>query len=540
MATSKLTCLLVLQLATAALATSARAQDTVKLDSGEISGVVATKEGAEDVRVFKGIPYAAPPVGALRWKPPQRPARWEGVRACAAFGPACPQPAIPLMGVSEKQSEDCLFANVWTPAKDASAKLPVMFWIHGGSFVFGSGAQDVYAGEALARRGVVVVTINYRLGPFGFLSHPGLSKEGCPGNQGLLDQVAALEWVKRNIAAFGGDPGCVTIFGESAGGGSVVALLLSPLAKGLFHRAISQSGVCFARPLRAGAYGMEPAEKTGERLADLLGCAESDDPVASMRAKSAKELLAAAKPAMNPFAGEGLTFGLVVDGVAITEDPFALMAKGKTADVPLLVGTTADEGTIFVMMSPLGNSKASLRTFVETIFGAEADRILAAYPAETDAEVKPSLARLLGDALFIGPARAFIRSRSGFNSKSFLYTFTRVSPGAKSFGLGAYHGSELRYVFDTFDAPGAMGLTKDDRALGKKMSAAWVRFAKTGDPNGEGIPSWPAYTTANDAHLELGDTVREGNGLHRAECDLFDKVWANLLTPGKKAAKRWF
>jgi para-nitrobenzyl esterase len=231
--------------------TASAADDSLTIDSGKISGGTAGNDGK--VRVFKGIPFAAPPVGKLRWQPPQAAATWQGVRECKEFGNTCPQQPYPAGSIyaqpPQPQSEDCLYLNVWTPAENATAKLPVMVWIHGGALTRGSGSTGIYDGEALARRGVVLVTINYRLGPFGYLAHPALSRESShssSGNYGVLDQIAALEWVSRNIAAFGGDPGRVTIFGESAGSWSVCALVASPLSKGLFHRAIGQSGGCFA------------------------------------------------------------------------------------------------------------------------------------------------------------------------------------------------------------------------------------------------------------------------------------------------------
>jgi para-nitrobenzyl esterase len=536
----RLAAVLVLLLATASRAGAARAEDTVTLDTGEISGSVSRQDGAAEVRVYKGIPFAAPPVGPLRWKPPEPAAPWKGVRACTAFGQACPQPSIPLFTVDEAESEDCLYLNVWTGAKARDAKLPVMVWIHGGSYAFGSGAQDIYDGAALARRGVVLVTINYRLGPFGFFSHPALSKESgrnASGNYGLLDQIAALEWVKRNAAAFGGDPGCVTIFGESAGGGSVTALLLSPLAKGLFQRAIAESGVLFARGLRDRTPGSEPAERTGERLADALACSGRADVLGALRAKTAKEVLAATAGTMNALGTEGMTFGPVVDGWVIPDDPLALMAAGKESDVPLLIGTTADESSLFIVGSPHARSRAAFRTFVESWFGKETDRVLEQYPGTSPQELHEALARLMTDASFIEPARTFARSRGSLRSRTFMYHFTRVSPGAKLLNLGAHHAAELRYVFETLDAPGLGSFAKRDRDLSKTMAAAWVRFAQRGDPNGEDLPPWPAYTRENDAHLELGDELRVGSGLRREACDLLDSVWASLRAAPKK---RWW
>ena len=527
-----------LSLAFAAVARADGALESPKLDTGAISGVLLQKDGALPVRAFKGIPYAAPPVGALRWRPPQPAPSWEGVRACEAFGPACPQPKIPFVQLRERQSEDCLYLNVWTGAREPGAKLPVMVWIHGGSLVFGSGAQEVYDGAALARLGVVVVTINYRLGPFGFLAHPALSQESprrVSGNYGLLDQVAALEWVNRNIAAFGGDPGCVTIFGESAGGGSVQALLLSPLARGLFQRAIVQSAASVTQPLRGGAAGAESAEATGERFAAALGLSPEGDVLAALRARSEAELLACSDSQPEAITPRGVRFGSCVDGWVLPDDPLALVAAGKQADVPLLIGTTADEGTLFVRDV---RSRADVARHLESAFGPAAPKVAAAYPIASDAEAQRVSARLLADAVFVAPTRAFVRARPGFRSKAFLYTFTRVPFGAKVLGLGAHHGCELGYVFDTLDAPGSMGIQPADRALARTVSGAWVRFARTGDPNGEGLPEWPAYTPENDAHFELGDEVRAGAGLRSAQCDLFDEVWAALRP--KAAPKRWY
>lgn len=528
------------------LAGHARAEGTLeapRLDSGAISGVLVEKEGAAPVRAFKGIPFAAPPVGALRWKPPQPVAPWEGVRACEAFGPVCPQPMVPFFVVPGPRSEDCLYLNVWTGAADPGAKLPVMVWIHGGSLIFGAGSQGLYDGAPLARRGVVVVTINYRLGPFGFLAHPALSKEspqGVSGNYGLLDQLAALEWVKRNIAAFGGDPGCVTIFGESAGGGSVQALLLSPLARGLFHRAIVQSPVLSAPPLRGGAPGVESAEAAGERFAAAIGVAgpepSSAEALAALRSKTAPELLAGSAGPPEVGVTKGVTFGLCADGVAIPDDPVALVAAGKQADVPLLIGTTADEGTLFVGTI---RTRADLAKAIDGMFGAQAPAVAEAYPASSDGEAKRVAARLLADSIFVAPTRAFVRARQGLSSKAWLYAFTRAPMAGRLLGLGAHHGCELGYVFETLDAPGAMGIQPLDRTLSATVAAAWVRFARSGDPSGEGLPEWPAYTAENDAHLELGDEVRPGAGLRKAQCDLLEQVWAELKPAAKPLEKRF-
>lgn len=528
---------------TLALAGLARAEGGIEapqLDSGRVSGVLVEKPGAAPVRAWKGIPFAAPPVGALRWRAPQPVAPWEGVRACEAFGPVCPQPRVPFFVVPGPQSEDCLYLNVWSGAADPGAKLPVMVWIHGGSLIFGAGSQGIYDGAALARRGVVVVTINYRLGPFGFLAHPALSKEqgGTSGNYGLMDQLAALEWVKRNVAAFGGDPACVTIFGESAGGGSVQALLLSPAAKGLFHRAIVQSPVCAAPPLRGGAPGVESAEAAGERFAAAVGVdPASADVLVALRAKSPRELLAASGGPPELGATTGVTFGLCADGALLPDDPVALAAAGKQADVPLLIGTTADEGTLFVGSI---KGRADLTKALEGLFGDQAPAVAEAYPVGSDGEAKRVAARILADAIFVAPTRAFVRARPGFRSKAWLYHFTRAPMAGRLLGLGAHHGCELGYVFETLDQPGAMGIQPLDRTLAATVSAAWVRFATTGDPSGGDLPAWPAYTAENDAHLVLGDEVQPGAGLRKAQCDLLETVWAARRPAARPAERRFY
>jgi para-nitrobenzyl esterase len=342
--------------------------------------------------------------------------------------------------------------------------------------------------------------------------------------------------VKRNIAAFGGDPGCVTIFGESAGAISVGALLLSPRAKGLFQRAIEQSGTVFARSQRDVSWGLEPAEKTGERIAAALGCDKAKDPLAALRAKSVDDLLAAARPSLNPFVGEN-AFGPVVDGYVLPDAPDVLLAGGRQHDVPLLIGTTADEGSVFVAGSAGARSREAFRTFVTNTWGKDGEKLWTRYRPASDEATPKAFAELIGDALFVAPTRAVARSRVHLGSKTFLYSFTRVPPAARPLGLGAHHGADLAYVFGNLDPPAVLGMTKEDRALSDVVMDAWVRFARTGDPNGEGSPSWPAYTLENDAHLELGDDVRARAGLRRAECDLIESVWRAMGAGDKKTRR---
>ena len=484
----------------------ASATDPVRLDAGLVTGVTA--DGARAVRVFRGIPYAAPPVGARRWRPPQPCAPWEGVRACDRFGSACPQPPALIGGDVGRHSEDCLFLNLWTAAGEAQARLPVMVWIHGGGHTTGSGSQPLYDGVRLAQDGVVLVTINYRLGPFGYLAHPLLSREsaqGVSGNYGLLDQIAALQWVRRNVAAFGGDPGCVTIFGESAGAASVARLMVSPLARGLFHRAIAQSGgpVGHNRHLREAWYGQESMESVGERLAKQLGCADAPDPLVALRAKSPEEILRAANPVVGLF-GKGNRFGPVVDGWALPDDPFVLFESGRQCAVPLLAGFNANEGTVFLRNAP-ARGEAGYRLLLRLWFGERAERARELFPIE-NGDLDGALDRLVTLAAFGQPARAMARAMGKVNAPGYLYYFSQVPPAAAERKLGAFHSAEILYLFGNFPALAAP--REEDTALSRSLRACWVNFARTGSPNGAGLPEWPAHDARGDVALQFGREIR--------------------------------
>ncbi len=494
-------------------------------------------------RVFKGIPYAAPPVAELRWKPPQPVKPWSGVRQATEFGDACPQPYFPGWK-QPKTSEDCLRLNIWTPAKSARERLPVMVWIHGGAFNIGAGSNAIYDGESLARRGAVVVTFNYRLGVFGFLAHAALTRESprrSSGNYGLLDQIAALEWVRKNISGFGGAPNRVTVFGESAGGSSVCLLLISPLARGLFHRAIAQSAGVVYRPIRHRSetwYGRTPLEKLGESVGTDL---------AEMRARTTEEIVrrAGAKP-LNALFDTGSEYRPIVDGWVIPDDTGELFESGRHANVPFIAGTNADEGTLFTALGSPLKSVAAYRDWANTEFGTDRTRLLELYPAAIDAELDPLAARIIADSRFLHGARSVTRAMARKNP-AYLYHFTRVNGIGRALKWGAFHASEIQYVFGNlavplFDDPAtplaALVARPDifdgtDRALSEQMSAAWVRFAATGNPNGAGLPVWPAYSAVTDQHLEWGDTPRAGANLRKTELDFFEQAYTRMR------AHRW-
>ena len=491
-------------------------------------GLVSGKRVDEQVRVYKGIPFAAPPVGKLRWQPPRPAARWSGVRACTEFSPICPQLPYPEGSVysmaPQPQSEDCLYLNVWTAAGRADEKRPVMVWIHGGALTRGAGSIPAYDGTSLARKGVVLVTINYRLGPFGYLSHPALSEEsphGASGNYGVLDQIAALEWVRDNIAAFGGDPDCVTIFGESAGSWSVCALVATPLAKGLFHRAIGQSGGCF-KPmpyLKEDRAGLKAAEQQGQRLAELLGCDTTDEPLAAMREKTAEEILAV----VGKMPGR-VRRAACVDGWVFPEEIAAIYAAGRQADVPVLVGSNADEGTSLVgHLVP--KSAERFRAATDRKYGDLAEEFFKVYPVGSDSDVRNAFLHSMRDEWFSWEMRSWARAMHQAGGKAYLYYFTRVPPWPERQKLGAYHAAEILYVFDNLSIT-PWELERADNELAAAMSDCWIRFAAQGDPNGPGLPAWEAYSQDDEPYLEFGDTIRPGSHLLKAECDFCDQYMA--------------
>lgn len=494
----------------------------VKVEGGQVRG--AALDGG--ISVYRGIPFAAPPVGDLRWKPPQPVGRWQGVRDCVTFGPACPQPEPALGGPIGNQSEDCLYLNVWTPRAAPGADLPVMVWIHGGGHTCGSGARVYTEGRNLAAHGVVVVTINYRLGPLGYLAHPLLSKEsprGVSGNYGMLDQIAALKWVRRNIAGFGGDPDRVTIFGESAGGASVSRLMICPEAKGLFHRAIAQSGGARGRNrhLTKTWYGMEPMEQVGERLAAELGTDKADDPLAALRRVSPEKLIETANPVKGLF-GKGIKFGPIVDGWLIPDEPERMWQEGRQHDVPFMAGFNADEGTVFLRSLPI-RRKRGYELLVRTMHADRAEDILRLFPAGEDKDVAEAMNKLVTVSSFAAPARFMTAAMERKKAPGYLYYFTKVSPIARTRGWGAFHGSEISYVFET----GArMGFEDADTELAATIARTWARFAQGGNPNGEGLPAWAPHRGSDDRLMVFGAKVGMAENPHRQRCDLLDEITA--------------
>ncbi|HLJ70857.1 MAG TPA: carboxylesterase family protein [Roseiarcus sp.] len=471
-------------------------------------GTVSTTDGllalpepnAAGVRCFKGVPYAAPPVGPLRWRPPAPVTAWRGIRRTDRFGPNSLQ-GIVFDDIDPRPagvSEDCLYLNVWSGAVGSGDLLPVMVWIHGGGFVVGSGSEPRYDGSNLAARGIVVVTLNHRLNALGFLAHPDLSAESPhrgSGNYGMLDLVAALGWVKRNIAAFGGDPKRVTIAGESAGSMAVSGLMASPLAKGLFARAIGESGGMFASPGHP-ILSLAEAEEAGRAFARKLGAASLE----ALRAAPAEDILAAAP---------GLGFRPIIDGYFLPRPPAQIFAAGEQSDAPLLAGWNRDEGFNFSLLHGAPDDQ-SYPALVRGIFGGQTAEALRFYPsgdAETD---KASAKALGGDLSIVHGTWAWLEAqRTSGTAPIYRFRFDRCpltpegwfgsTPSAEA---GAFHAGEIFYVFDNLDAC-PWRIAADDRALATLASAYWVNFIKSGDPNGAGLPKWPSYRDGERPFLVL-------------------------------------
>jgi para-nitrobenzyl esterase len=459
-----------------------------RTDAGTVSGV---KNSAGDVTAFKGIPFAAPPTGELRWKAPRPAKHWSGVKKCDAFGPSPmqekPEPFMVYTSeflIPEKPiSEDCLYLNVWTNAKSKADKKAVFVWIYGGGFGSGGSACPIYDGEAMAKKGVIFVSINYRVGVFGFFAHPKLTKESngkASGNYGLLDQIAALKWVKKNIAAFGGDPGNVTIAGQSAGSMSVNCLVASPLAKGLFNRAIAESGSLLIKNPMLASNTLKVAEEKDERSAEKAGAKS----LAEMRAMSAEDV-------MTKFQGP---FAPVVDGYVLPESVADIFAEGRQSHVAVITGWNGDE---------FGSGSVQKEDFIKKAqqqYGADAETFLKYFPAGTDGQATASQGALTRDMIFALSGYKWASVQSQYSdSPVYIYNFDRKIPATGDFvKYGAFHTGEVCYVMNNLKFLNNRPFEPVDHALAELMSDYWVNFVKTGNPNGKGLPEWPKYNTTEN------------------------------------------
>ena len=482
----------------------------VKIETGIVEGKA---QGSS--RAFLGIPYAAPPVGELRWKVPAPPIAWQGVRDATKFGARCMQGNIfdDMVFRDAGPSEDCLMLNVWTPAKIAKERLPVMVWIHGGGFVAGASSEPRQDGAMLAEQGVIVVSMNYRMGIFGFFELPELitdSGKNAAGNYGLLDQVATLQWVKKNIAAFGGDPRNVTIFGESAGSFSVSELMASPLAKGLFQRAIGESGADF--PPKATPTTLEQrAKESAEYAKKVLGT----DSLKELRAIPADKLLETVSKPGSERRGPSM---VIVDGYFLPKPVPEIFAVGAQSDVPLLAGWNHDEGSGAVLSAKPPLTAASVKELGEKEFKDNSAEFFKLYPAADDATAVRSWEDFAGDRFIaLGTWKWMEAEAKTGKSPIYRYRFDQAPPDdpSRQPGMGAFHSGEIEYVFGTLEWRIPTLWRTEDKALSELMRKYWSNFARTGNPNGAGLPNWPAYKAGGDAqvmHLS-GQSKAEKDGL---------------------------
>lgn len=481
------------------------------------AGLVSGRTLDSGVQAFLGIPYAAPPVGDLRWQPPQLAPPWQGVRVSDRHGPACMQRRNDLF-----MSEDCLYVNVWTAAGD-NARLPVMVWIHGGGWTSHSNGHPVYDGEAFAANGVVLVSVNYRMGAFGWMAHPALSAESdrnVSGNYGVLDHLAALQWVQDNVAQFGGDPDNVTIFGESAGGGSIYALLATPLAEGLFHKAISQSTwitTTNVTDLRQASRFGPGAEQRGAEAIDAkldeLGIDRPATP-ALMRSLSAEDILALEH-----------RVSLVVDGWLYPRHPMRIFAEGTHNRVPLLAGFNDGEGLLYTRRDRIPQTLAEQRQTLLTEFGADQAALADLYAAAAVEEIFDLAVDLRTDTSFARATRELVHANSAAGTDTYMYVFTRNlrDPGERS-----PHFMEVQYVFNNLDKDVA-GV---DREIAQLMNDYWVQFASTDSPNREGLPRWPRYEPGARTQQLIGAEVRQGSLSRDSHLDALDRyAWEGFGLP---------
>ena len=519
----------------------------VSTQQGSVRG--ATDANDETIRVFKGIPFAAAPVGDLRWRAPQKVEAWQKTRDATQFGPRCWQVEFSsefYQTEPQPSSEDCLYLNIWTSATTAKDGLPVMVWIHGGAFIIGSGSESFYDGANLAAGGVIFVSINYRLGFLGFLAHPHLSAEsevGASGNQGLLDQIAALRWVQDNIEAFGGDPNNVTIFGESAGSMSVCYLVSSPLATGLFTKAIGQSGGCFTKhptleqpgTLNQIQFGETSPEQSGYEVGQAFAEAlvqnpNSDELLDELRALTPEEISSKldAKSAEVPWRN------ILVDGHVFPDQMFKLVSSGRSNSVDVIVGSTKDEGTTLFPAFPETTMEEWSNT-LQTSMPTHADELLDAYRSDAEGSTKIASQQMLSDWLFAAEMRTWARLTESQGKSAYLYVFNHAPP-LPDIGrsLGAFHAGELQYIFVHSEPHTALASQPElwdesDQAVSHLIHHYWLNFAKTGDPNQEGLPHWPRYTTDANETLGIQENPIITKDFRERKLNTMDRIVQNSL-----------
>ncbi|MCO6360432.1 carboxylesterase/lipase family protein [Roseivirga pacifica] len=498
---------------------------TLQIESGVLKGM--TEAG---VTSFKGLPYAAPPVGELRWRPPQPAIAWSGVRDATKFCADCPQRAFG--SDTPALTEDCLFLNIWAPeGATKNSKLPVMVWIHGGGFVFGSGSQAGTSGEEFAKQGVMLVTINYRLGRLGFFAHPALSKENpneAKGNYAYMDQIAALKWIQSNISTFGGDPNNVTIFGESAGGVSVQSLLTIPSAQGLFHKAVIESGggrdgVLTGRPIakeNADVHYPISAEKIGMNFAKRKGIEGTDaSALDKLRELSAAEIVDGGLETDGP-GGAPTYSGPILDGRLVTETAESAYKAGRQPNVPIIIGSNSAE-------VPAGFVNASSKEELLKLYGDMSEELSAVYDPDGNTEFAKMLTLVNTDKVWAEPARFTARAFDAKGIPAYVYLFSYVPDSMKEWmRFGASHASEIPYVFNKLMSRNGQEIAARDKEVAKMMNSYWVNFAKTGNPNGAGLPIWPVYKADKREIIEFkaDGTAASGPDQRKARLDFMEKV----------------